>query len=164
MGSANKFTGPASAWLRGLLFVAVWSLYAVALFVPALKGRAPHHACTAPDLIGFGTAPGWQALLLGWMPIFCIPWSANLFLLVGSILLLCGRYEKALRLGVFGVLAGLTTLALWRWGVVETLLVGYFCWQAGLLLFALGAGALWWKYGGGECVAKPVLHRFGKRA
>lgn len=150
MASA-RLHGPESALLRGLLSLAVWSLYAVALFTPAMSGHeGGHHGCgCTPDFTAFGTLPGWATLLLGWVPPFCLPWSANFLLLVGWVLLLCGRYRAALRLGVAAALAGLTTLCLWAWGVPGTLLGGYLYWQASLLLFALGAWALWWKYSAG---------------
>ena len=93
-----------SALLRGLLSVAVWSLYAVAFFAPVLKADEGGHACTA---IRLGTLPGWETLLFGWMPPLSIPWSANLLLLMGWIALLCGRYRSALWLGV--------AAALWLW-------------------------------------------------
>jgi hypothetical protein len=153
MGSAEVHR-PTSALLRGLLSVAVWSLYAVALFAPALKVRL---------LDTEGDLPGWEALVFGWMPGTCIPWSANLLLLVGWIALLCGRYRSALWLGIAAALAGFTTLGL---GVLvgwETLLVGYFVWQASLLLFALGSWTLWRKSkasargGLGQSESEPVV-------
>src|SRR3954451_11105784 len=102
-------TGPPSALYRGLLSVVVWSLYAVALFAPAIKADEGGHACTA---IRLGTLPGWETLLFGWVPPLTIPWSANLLLLLGWILLLRRRSRGALVLGVAAALAGLTTLAL----------------------------------------------------
>jgi hypothetical protein len=124
--------------------VAVWALYAVAFFAPAIKADEGGYACSA---IRLGTLPGWETLLFGWVPPLCIPWSANLLLLVGWILLLCKRYRAALWLGVVAALAGLTTLWLSVEEGWEKLLAGYFVWQASLFLFALGALALWRKYG-----------------
>lgn len=121
---------------RVLWSVAVWSLYGLALITPAIKVDKGGHACTA---ISLGTLPGLGALLLGWIPPLCIPWSANLLLLVGWVVLLCGRYRTALLLGVAASLAGLTTLGYWATMQWENLLIGYYLWQASLLLLALGA-------------------------
>src|SRR5690349_11301172 len=94
----------------GMLSLGVWALYAASLFAPAIKADEGGHACTA---IRLGTLPGWETLLFGWVPPLTIPWSANLLLLLGWIMLLRKRYRGALRLGIAAVLAGLTTLALW---------------------------------------------------
>src|SRR4051794_12309072 len=59
-----------SAFPRMLLSVGVWSLYAVALFTPAIKADEGGQACTA---IRLGTLPGWETLLFGWVPPLCIP-------------------------------------------------------------------------------------------
>src|SRR3954451_7822136 len=99
-------TGPPSALYRGLLSVVVWSLYAVALFTPAIKADEGGRACTA---IRLGTLPGWETLLFGWVPPLCIPWSANLLLLIGCVLLWCRRFRAAWRVGAAAALVGLTT-------------------------------------------------------
>src|SRR3954451_20141688 len=98
-------TGPPSALYRGLLSVGVWSLYAVALVIPAIKADEGGHACTA---IRLGTLPGWETLLFGWVPPLCIPWSANPLLVVGWVLLLCRRFRAAWWVGFTAALAGLT--------------------------------------------------------
>src|SRR3954454_8538453 len=95
------------AIVPGLLSLVVWSLYAVALVIPAIRADEGGHACTA---IRLGTLPGWETLLFGWVPPLCIPWSANLLLVAGWVLLVCRRYGAACWVGAAAALAGLTTL------------------------------------------------------
>lgn len=77
---------------------------------------------------------GLDALMYGWVPLFTIPWSANIFLAVGWILLLCNQNKLALGFGIAATLAGLTT-----WAFFQTLLVGYYLWQTSLLALPLSA-------------------------
>src|SRR3954453_9017892 len=131
----------------GRLSLAVWAFYAVALFAPAIKADEGGYACTA---IRLGTLPGWETLLFGWVPPLCIPWSANLLLLMGWVLLLCRRFRAAWWVGAAGALAGLTTLGLWPLEGWEKLLAGYFAWQACLIVFAVGALILWRRHEASE--------------
>jgi hypothetical protein len=138
----------------GGLSLVVGALYAVALFAPAIKADEGGRACTA---IRLGTLPGWETLVFGWVPPLTIPWSANLLLLLGWILLLRARYRPAMRLGVAAMLAGLTTLALWPLEGWETLRVGYYFWQASLFVFAWGSWRLWRRYGESKREGPRVL-------
>ncbi len=83
---------------------------------------------------------GVETLLVGWRTPLIIPWSANFLLLIGWILLLCKKNTAALRFGVAAVLAGLSTWAFsYEW---KQLLLGYYLWQASMVVFALGALAI----------------------
>ena len=85
-----------------------------------------------------GSPPGWVALLWGWIPPYCIPWSANILLVVGWAFLLCKRFKTAACVGGASALIGLTT-----WGCgFPRLLAGYSLWQASLVTLATGAAML----------------------
>ena len=84
---------------------------------------------------------GVEILLTGWRTPLIIPWSANLLLLGGWILLLCRKNAVALGVGIAAAWAGLST-----WAILPErtqLLVGSYLWQASLIVFALGALAIW---------------------
>jgi hypothetical protein len=113
---------PASARLVLLLVLGV---YALACALPAVKD-------------GDGTLPGWACLVGCWRPPLCVPWSANLLLASGVLWLGCGRYRVASWLGGAAALLGLTT-----WAFVDQHVgMGYYLWQASLILLALGAHML----------------------
>ncbi len=118
-----------------LVLACVLCLYVSACCERAIKVDEGRHGCMS---FRVGTLVGVGALLLGWMPPFCIPWSANVLLLAGVIALLLERYKMAIILSWAAVLAGLTTPVFWLLGGFEELLVGYYRWQASLLLFAVG--------------------------
>ena len=84
---------------------------------------------------------GVDILLTGWRPPLTVPWSANLLLLGGWILLLCRKNAVALGFGIAAAWAGLSTWALLP--ERTQLLVGSYLWQASLIVFALGALAIW---------------------
>src|SRR5262249_49272236 len=96
-----------------------------------------------PDAQGpeYIEAQGVEVLLAGWPDPQIIPWSANILLLVGWILLLCNKNAAGLGFGVGAVLAGLSSWAL----VPERtqLLMGSYLWFASLIAFALSALAIW---------------------
>ena len=117
----------ASSSGRVLISALIWGLYIPACAMPAF------------NLHDFGSRPpGVVALLYGWIPPYCIPWSANLLLVAGWIFLLCGRFKTAAWLGGGGALVALTT-----WGFdVSPLLAGYYLWQASLVALATGAAVL----------------------
>src|SRR5262249_10235393 len=96
-----------------------------------------------PDAQGpeYIEAQGVEVLLAGWPPPRIIPWSANLLLLGGWILLLCRKNAVALGFGIAAAWAGLSTWALLP--ERTQLLVGSYLWQASLIVFALGALAIW---------------------
>lgn len=143
-----RLHAPPRILFAGLLSVVVWWLYAAALYLPAVQVDEGGHACTSLRL---GTQRGIAALLIGWLGEGFIPWLANPLLLVGWVLLLCGRYRAALGFGVAAAAAGATTLGFWGAGTYKGLLDGYFYWQASLVVFALSAGVLYWIYGTRAC-------------
>ena len=87
---------------------------------------------------------GVDILLTGWRPPLTVPWSANLLLLGGWILLLCRKNAVAVCFGIAAALVGLAGLSTWELlPEREQLLVGSYLWQASLIVFALGALAIW---------------------
>lgn len=85
-----------------------------------------------------GSPIGLEVLLLGWTGgNNGIPWSANVFLILGLLCLWGGRYRRALTFGIAANVLGLTT-----WWVVRysPLLIGYYFWQTSLLVLLAGAG------------------------
>ena len=133
-----------SAWLLPVL-----GLYAAACGTPAIYFDEGGSACTA---IRLGSPTGLEALLLGWVPPFTIPWSANIVLLLGFILFLQRKPRSAWYCGAAASLLGITTLlpsALAQVALILPLpplnalppLKGYFLWQGSLISFAVIAGA-----------------------
>lgn len=91
---------------------------------------------------------GWHfgiaILLFGWAGgNNGVPWSANLFLAAGLYALETERPRTAVAMGAAAVTLGLTT---WWARHNNTLMIGYYCWQASLFLLLLGA--LWVVRGG----------------
>ncbi len=88
-----------------------------------------------------GTVYGFTALMAGWAPPMTLPWSANLLLLAGWVLLLWRENaDAAMVLGIAAALLGLTSLIFIP---TDELLVGYYLWQLSLVLFARGSFAIW---------------------
>jgi hypothetical protein len=56
---------------------------------------------------------GVDILLTGWRPPLTVPWSANLLLLGGWILLLCRKNAVAVGFGIAAALVGLAGLSTW---------------------------------------------------
>ncbi len=126
-----------------LLLVPVLLLYGSACGLPAVQVDEGGRACTALRL---GTLPGWMTLLVGWVPPLTLPWSANLLLPVGVILLLCRRVKLAAGFGAAAAALGLTVWTMsHEW---QALRAGYYCWQASLITFAIGSGLLAWRLAG----------------
>jgi hypothetical protein len=124
-------------------------LYGAACVCPAVKLANPAPAMARGLVKEWGGRPdnisgpsdlefsGFEALLTGWHRPLIIPWSANILLLIGWVLLLCRKVNGALLFGIAGVVAGLSTWAFSDY--FEQLLVGYYLWQASLIAFAVGA-------------------------
>src|SRR5262245_29068851 len=102
--------GAATVLSRLAVTVAVGSLYVAACASPAIDYKPPQ-ARDFGDITPYGVVLGVVALLLGWVPPLTIPWSANLLLPAGWILLLCRRSTAGLGLGIAAALAGLSTWA-----------------------------------------------------
>jgi hypothetical protein len=98
-------------------------------------------SCLLPalQLPGGRILHGFSLLFAGWRRPFSVAWSANLVLSVGLLCLAARRYRMAALVGAAAALLGLTTAALA--GPLH-LLSGYYLWQAGLILLALGAHVL----------------------
>ena len=134
------------------LLVLTGVLYVSACVAPAIKvDEGGGGACSSR----IGTVPGLAALLFGWATYTCIPWSANVLLLAGVIALLQQRYKGAIVLSWAAVVAGLTTPLYWLVGMFQKLLVGYYCWQASLLSFAVGTLIVRVCYGPPLVLRKP---------
>jgi len=131
------------------LFSCSMVLYGAACVCPAVKLANPAPAIARGLVKEWGGRPdnisgpsdlefsGFEALLAGWHRPLIIPWSANILLLIGWVLLLCRKVNGALPFGIAAVLAGLSTWAFSDY--FEQLLVGYYLWQASLIAFAVGA-------------------------
>ena len=154
MSQTQQFS--ASRFLSRLMVsLVVGLLYVAACACPAVKFENRGLQLVNFLLVSVGGKPnaqgeeyievlGVETLREGWPPPRIIPWSANILLLVGWILLLCKKNAVALGCGVAAVLAGQSTWALSR-GLPERaqLLVGSYLWQASLIAFALSALAIW---------------------
>lgn len=116
---------------------AVWLLYGLACLCPAIRDETQNSS-----FLNIGTMRGFQVLIIGWIPPFCIPWSANIFLLVGWLLLLWKRYSGALLCGIIAVMVGLITwvITAGRWS--DMILIGSYLWEASLVVFVLGVLAV----------------------
>ena len=114
----------------------VWSLYGIACLCPAIKVDEGVRQGHGYDKLG--TVTGIATLLLGWSTEYCLPWSANIFLLAVWILFVRKRGITALCFGVCAALLGFTTLVYSSdW---EGLLVGYYLWQTSLIVFVVFVG------------------------
>jgi len=116
--------------------VAVGLLYGLACLLPAIRCRAGAAPADGWDF-EWGRHPGLALLLWGWGGgNNGAPWSANVALALGAWCLLAGRRRAALLGGVLAAVLGLTT---WWVRRSDTLLVGYYLWQASHLALAAGA-------------------------
>ena len=131
--------------LVGALFIAACEFPAVEIVCPP---RDPQAARDFGDINPFpdlasGTHYGIVALMFGWGSPWVLPWFANVLLFIAWILLLFKRNGKALGFGIAATVVGFTTVAylfVQSGGHQLTqLLVGYYLWQASLIVFALGA-------------------------
>jgi hypothetical protein len=153
--SQKQQLGPSSFLSRSMVSLVVGLLYVAACASPAVKGKNLGLQLINGLLVSLGGKPdaqgpeyieaqGVEVLLAGWRPPLTIPWSANLLLLAGWILLLCRKNAVALGFAIAAALAGLAGLSIWEllpdW---EQWLVGSYLWQASLIMFALGALAIW---------------------
>jgi hypothetical protein len=153
--SQKQQLGASSFLSRSMVSLVVGLLYVAACACPAVKVKNLGLELVNALLVSVGGKPdaqgpeyieaqGVEILLAGWRPPLTIPWSANLLLLGGWILLLCRKNAVALGFGIAAALAGLAGLSIWEllpeW---EQWLVGSYLWQASLIVFALGALAIW---------------------
>jgi hypothetical protein len=91
-----------------------------------------------------GVTTGLGALLLGWMdgPRALLPWSANIFWLVGLVLLLFGAVRPAILSATVAVIFGLSALGFYQRSM---LLEGYDWWLSSLVALDVGTlGVLLW--------------------
>jgi hypothetical protein len=127
-----------------VVFLGVFGLFAAACFLPCVDcGRVLADSSgdvAGSDFLGErGSHSGLELLLVGW----CggnngVPWSANVFLFLGYGGFVFRRYRAAAVLGLIATALGLSTWWVRRY---DTLMVGYYVWQASQ--FVLAAGALW---------------------
>ena len=154
MSQKQQF-GASSVLSRSMVSLVVGLLYVAACACPAVKVKNAGMALINALLVSLGGKPdaqgpeyeevlGVEMLLAGWRSPLIIPWSANLLLLGGWILLLRRKNAAALGFGIAAALAGLAGLSTWSLlPEREQLLVGSYLWQASLIVFALGALAIW---------------------
>jgi hypothetical protein len=134
---------------RLALLLAVGALYLASCASPAVEltdvPRAHDFGEILPDP-ELGRYRGFAALALGFATPWYIPWSANVFFFSGWILLLLKKNS-----GAFAVVTVAALLGFSVWALREPAqelhrlnpLVGYYLWQAALIVFALGAQLLW---------------------
>src|SRR5215831_9911797 len=150
--SQKQQLGASSFLSRSMVSLVVGLLYVAACACPAVKEKNRGLELINGLLVSLGGKPdaqgpeyieaqGVEVLLAGWPPPRVIPWSANILLLVGWMLLLCKKNTGGLCLGIAAVLAGLSTGALLP--EQTQLLVGSYLWLASLIAFALSALAIW---------------------
>ena len=121
--------------LRKVVIIGFCVLYALSLVTPVANdggGSADYR---------IGVMLGFLALAFGWIPPSTVPWSANILVLIGWVFFWRRKLTVALWFGVAAALAGLT--APWLSDAsIGKLLIGYYLWQASLLLFACGMFAM----------------------
>lgn len=150
--SQKQQLGTSSFLSRSMVSLVVGLLYAAACACPAVEEKNRGLELINGLLVSLGGKPdargpeyiearGVEVLLAGWPPPRIIPWSANLLLLGGWVLLLCRKNAVALGFGIAAAWAGLSTWALLP--ERTQLLVGSYLWLASLIAFALSALAIW---------------------
>ncbi len=126
------------------VFLGVLGLYLAACFLPCVD-CGPVLPDSSGDVAGSaflgegGSHVGLEIHLFGW----CggnngVPWSANVFLCLGYCCFVFRRYRTAAVLGLIATVLGLTTWWVRRY---DTLVIGYYAWQASQVVLAIGA--LW---------------------
>jgi hypothetical protein len=135
---AKVSQGSDGSFVSFLATMAVCSLYLLACFLPCVdcgpgfEGGDPGF----PD-IEAGWHFGLSILLFGWNGgNNGVPWSANVLLAFGIACLWSRWFRAAFWLGILASMLGLTTWWVRRY---DTLMIGYFVWQASLLVLAGGA-------------------------
>jgi hypothetical protein len=119
----------------------VLGLFGLACILPCIDGGPPIDSSgdvAGSDLFGErGRHLGLELLLLGWAGgNNGVPWSANVFLALGLGCLVLRRHRAATVLGVIASILGLTT---WWARRYDTMMVGYYFWQASHFVLAGGA-------------------------
>ena len=146
--------GATTVLSRLAVTVVVGSLHVAACASPSIDYKPPQSRDFG-DITPYGVVLGIITLLLGWIPPLTIPWSANILLLAGWILLLCKRNAVGLGVALAAALAGLSI-----WAFVNEqmqLRLGYYLWQGSLVAFALGALGIWlWEPRKENAVVQPV--------
>jgi hypothetical protein len=120
--------------LRICLLVVVWGLFVSACFAPAFHGRESGTGASGEWHIQPRDYSGWGALLWGEFAA-TFQWSANVFLMFGSIAVLMNRIRIAAALGVIAALAACST---WVMFDRQDLLRGSYIWAASQVTFAGG--------------------------
>ena len=131
--------------VRWAAFLVISAIYIAACACPAIEFSPEAPPKDFGDLrflpdCEAGPQFGITALALGWTSPWTIPWCANLVLFGGLILLVCKRYYGALGFGIATALLGASTWALFDYDDrLQRLLVGYYLWQASLLVLPAAA-------------------------
>ena len=153
--SQKQQLGASSFLSRSMVSLVVGLLYVAACACPAVKEKNRGLQLINGLLVSLGGKPdaqgpeyeevlGVEILLAGWRPPLTVPWSANLLLLGGWILLLGRKNAVALGFGIAAALVGLAGLSTWEHLPERAqLLVGSYLWLASLIAFALSALAIW---------------------
>jgi hypothetical protein len=120
---------------------AVVALFLLACVLPCVD-CGPAVVCSMDLDFGYfdrGCHYGLEILLLGWTGgNNGVPWSANVFLWLGLVGLWVRWLRAAVSLGAIASVLGLTTWWVRRY---DTLVVGYYVWQASQLV--LVGGTIW---------------------
>lgn len=135
---AKMSQGSDGSLVSFLTAMAVCLLYLLACFLPCVDcgPTIPIGEDQFPD-IDKGQIAGLGILLFGWGGgNNGVPWSANVFFAFGIACLWSKWFHAALWSGILATLLGLTTWWVRRY---DTLMIGYYLWQASLLALAVGA-------------------------
>ena len=123
MSQKQQF-GASGLLSRSIVSLVVGLLYVAACACPAVKVKNLGLELINRLLVSLGGKPdaqgpkyeevlGVDILLTGWRPPLTVPWSANLLLLGGWILLLCRKNAVAVGFGIAAALVGLAGLSTW---------------------------------------------------
>jgi hypothetical protein len=85
--------------------------------------------------------PGWQLLLIGWLPLFgfSIPWCANIVAAASILRLRQGRHRDALGMALTAVVFASTPMVMLPSGSDRfELRTGYFLWLSSFITWAAG--------------------------
>lgn len=117
--------------------VGIWATYGLALALPVLDLPS---SGGGGSIDVHGPISGFGALMWGWIPPLCVPWSANLVLIAGWIVYIRRKPTTAFYCAIAAAVLGATTFAI---GIrVDSMRPGFLLWELSFGILACAAWAM----------------------